>query len=273
MAKISKQENGLYHVQNQWGGNSAPWHDGGMWVIGARGAQKVITLQVHSNDGGRSLFGIMSYAGEGPIGFRATLTQTNTYVVENNWGDSPWQPGGTWLLGARNGQNVVSIDIRSEDNGGTYTGAITYSGEGPIGFKAGGVDGGVYVAENQWGGNQAPWYPGGLWVIGCRGTQYVVGVDYTSADGGRSINGTMTYMEEGPIGLKGAVALADTYITENQWGGSSAPWHPGGEWVLGCRGNQLVVGLKVSSPDSGKTLTGTTTYAGEGPIGFRASLR
>ncbi|MHC5730424.1 MAG: hypothetical protein ACYTXY_41215 [Nostoc sp.] len=28
--------------------------------------------------------------------------------------------------------------------------------------------------------------------------------------------------------------------------------------------------LNVTSSDGGKTLTGTTTYAGEGPIGFRS---
>ena len=60
------------------------------------------------------------------------------------------------------------------------------------------------------------------------------------------------------------------YAVANQWGGSSAPWHPGGTWVLGARDNQNVVAIEIKSGDGGKSFTGTMTYAGEGPIGFKA---
>ena len=127
-----------YVVENQWGGNDAPWHSGGRWVIGGRSDQRVVALNVTSDDGGQTLFGAMTYAGEGPIGFRATRTAQNTYVVENQWGgnDAPWHPGGTWILGGRSDQNVIAIDISSNDGGVTLTGAMTYAGEGPIGFRA-----------------------------------------------------------------------------------------------------------------------------------------
>lgn len=59
------------------------------------------------------------------------------------------------------------------------------------------------------------------------------------------------------------------YLVENQWGGSSAPWNPGGIWTLGGRDNQNPIALKISSNDGGKTFTGTNTYANEGPIGFK----
>ncbi len=49
------------------------------------------------------------------------------------------------------------------------------------------------------------------------------------------------------------------YLVQNQWGGNTAPWHPGGTWVLGCRANQNVVAMDVRSNDGGKTLTGTMT--------------
>ena len=62
------------------------------------------------------------------------------------------------------------------------------------------------------------------------------------------------------------------YKVENQWGGSSAPWHPGGDWVIGGRSDQNVVALNIKSDDDGKTLNGTMTYIGEGPIGFKGIL-
>jgi hypothetical protein len=274
MSNTSKANNNLQHVQNQWGGSSAPWHDGGVWIIGGRSGQPVVALNVSSNDNGKTLVGTMTYKGEGPIGFRASLTQTDTYVVENQWGGSsaPWHPGGTWLIGCRANQNVVAINITSGDNGLTLNGTMTYAGEGPIGFKSEGIDGGVYDVENQWGGESAPWHPGGVWVLGCR-DQSVIAVEVTSGDGGKTLNGAMTYAGEGPIGFRSNQILTNTYAVENQWGGSSAPWHPGGAWVLGCRTGQNVVALNVTSSDGGSTLNGTNTYAGEGPIGFRATLR
>ncbi|ARV63087.1 lectin ESA-2 [Nostocales cyanobacterium HT-58-2] len=270
----TKTANNLYNVENQWGGTSAPWNPGGAWVIGARANQRVVALKVTSSDNGKTLTGTTTYAGEGPIGFRATLTDSSdTYTVENQWGGSsaPWNPGGTWVLGSRGNQNVVAIDITSSDDGNTLTGTITYAGEGPIGFKSAVVDGGVYTVENQWGGSSAPWNPGGIWVLGSRGNQNVVAIDITSSDDGNTLTGTITYAGEGPIGFKGKIFGSNNYTVDNQWGGNTAPWNPGGIWLIGGRVGQNVVALNVTSSDGGKTLTGTTTYKGEGPIGFRAT--
>lgn len=262
-----------FSVQNQWGGNSAPWHPGGLWVIGGREGQPVIALDVTSTDGGKTLNGTMTYRGEGPIGFRATMLCTNTYAVENQWGGSsaPWHSGGTWVLGGRGNQNVVAIDIKSNDSGATLTGTMTYAGEGPIGFQAAHEQtGALYNVENQWGGSSAPWHYGGLWVIGGRNSQSVVSVNVTSPDHGKSLNGNMIYQGEGPIGFQGTNVCGNGYDVSNQWGGSSAPWHKGGMWLIGCRGPQLAVALQISSSDNGLTYGGTMTYDGEGPIGFRA---
>src|SRR5688572_24202382 len=99
------------------------------------------------------------------------------YTVENQWGgnSAPWHPGGTWVLGARSGQNVVAIDISSPDNGQTFNGTMTYAGEGPIGFRAQhvGIGTNEYKVENQWGGSSAPWHDGGTWTIGGRDNQNV----------------------------------------------------------------------------------------------------
>jgi len=266
-----------YNVQNQWGGSSAPWNKGGVFVLGARDSnrQNVVAIDVRSTDGGKTLNGTMTYAGEGPIGFKGALTGNNNYDVQNQWGGSSaaWNPGGTWVIGYRTDQNVVALTATSSDGGKTFSGTMTYAGEGPIGFKADllGTNS-DYKTENQWGGSTAQWNNGGVFVLGARANQNVVAIDVSSTDGGKTLSGTMTYAGEGPIGFRGTLHGASNYTVENQWGGTSAPWNPGGEWIIGYRaGKQSVVALKASSTDGGKTLSGTLTYAGEGPIGFRAT--
>ncbi|WP_342377148.1 lectin ESA-2 [Myxococcus stipitatus] len=264
----------MYSVQNQWGGSTAPWNPGGVWVIGNRPKQNVIAMNVTSRDGGKTLTGTMTYAGEQAIGFRGTLSGPNTYKVENQWGgpSAPWNAGGTFVLGCRVDQGVVAIDITSSDGGQTFAGTMTYSGEKPIGFKSELANGGAYAVENQWGGATAPWNAGGLWGLGARKGQNVVAMSVTSNDGGKTLTGTMTYDQEGPIGFRATQSSAGTYTVENQWGGNTAPWQPGGQWLIGSRPKQNVVSVNVSSSDGGKTLTGTMTYDQEGPIGFRGTL-
>lgn len=129
----------------------------------------------------------------------------------------------------------------------------------------------VYQVQNQWGGPNAPWHPGGNFTLGARSHQHVVRLDINSSNGGRTLTGTMTYQGEGPIGFRGFLVRPNTYAVQNQWGGPRAPWHRGGLWVIGSRTNQNVVAMNVSSPDRGAHLYGTMTYAGEGPIGFRGT--
>jgi len=127
----------------------------------------------------------------------------------------------------------------------------------------------IYLVENQWGGSSAPWHPGGNWELGARPGQLPVAIDITSHDNGETFVGNMTYRGEGPIGFKARRTEGSHYAVENQWGGTSAPWHPGGIWLIGSRYPQLVVALNVKSADNGEDLIGTNTYHGEGPIGFR----
>ncbi len=194
------------------------------------------------------------------------------FQVQNQWGGSsaPWHAGGTWVLGGRDNQNVTEILINSGDGGKTFSGTMTYEGEGPIGFRATQIVGNNYAVENQWGGSTAPWHPGGNWIIGGRDGQNVVQLKVESVNNGADLEGTMTYAGEGPIGFKGKETPGSSYSVENQWGGSSAPWHQGGTFVLGARENQNPIAYDIQSKDGGKTFSGTMTYAGEGPIGFRA---
>jgi hypothetical protein len=129
----------------------------------------------------------------------------------------------------------------------------------------------VYTVTNSWGSSSGN--PGGTYVLGARSGQNVVAIDVTSPDGGKTLTGTMTYAGEGPIGFQGTQFAANNYTVQNQWGGSSAPWHPGGNWVIGARCGQGVIMLKVQSDDGGQTLNGQMNYSGEGPIGFDGSLQ
>eukprot|EP01037_Dinobryon_pediforme_P030548 gene30548-34675_t len=99
----------VYNIQNQWGGSSAPWHDGGVFNIGNRADQLPIALKIQPGEGGLSCAGTMTYHGEGPIGLRATRVTENCYHAENQWGgaSAPWHDAGLFLLGARDGQNAV----------------------------------------------------------------------------------------------------------------------------------------------------------------------
>jgi len=262
-----------FQVKNQWGGDTAPWNEGGVYALGARADQNVVAIDIKSADGGKTFTGTMTYAGEGPIGFKAQMTGCNNYDVENQWGgdSAPWHPGGKWVIGGRDKQRVVQMNVVSSDGGNTLTGTMTYEGEGPIGFN--GAMTTSYNVQNQWGGATAPWNEGGQWGIGGRENQLVVAMDISSSDNGQTLNGTMTYAGEGPIGFKAKQTVDNVYAVENQWGGDTAPWHPGGNWLIGARANQHVVQMKVDSPDGGKTLNGTMTYNGEGPIGFKGNLQ
>ena len=131
----------------------------------------------------------------------------------------------------------------------------------------------TYVMENQWGGSSARWHPGGIFVLGAREQQLPIAFKLVSHDQGRTLQGTMTYRGEGPIGVRAKQAVGNTYYIENQWGGPSAPWHSGGQFVIGARENQKAVELTIQSSDQGVTFQGTMTYRGEGPIGVRGTLQ
>lgn len=264
----------IYSVKNQWGGSSAPWHNGGSWVLGCRNDQNVVEVRISSNDGGKTFTGTMTYEGEGPIGVKATQIAGTNYSVENQWGgdSAPWHEGGNWIIGARTGQNVVALDITSSDGGSSFTGTMTYAGEGPIGFEGSKIAGASYTIENQWGGDNAPWHLGGTMILGTRSGQNPVNFDISSSDGGKTFTGYMTYDGEGHIGFKAELTNANNYNVQNQWGGDDAPWHDGGVMILGCRDGQNNTKLNINSTDGGKTFSGDMTYEGEGHIGFKGAL-
>ncbi len=222
----------VFNIQNQWGGNSAPWHEGGVLNIGNRVDQPLLALSIQSSDGGLSFTGTQTYQDEGPIGLRATRVTENTYHAENQWGgtSAPWHDAGVFLLGAREGQNAIAFDIASTD-GETLTGTMTYAGEGPIGVKGVRSSGLAFDATNQWGGTSAPWHQGGQWVLGCRPDQSVTALDLTSTDDGKTVTGTMIYAGEGRSGSAVRASWpTPTLSTTN----GVAMQHPGMPAAPGC---------------------------------------
>jgi hypothetical protein len=134
-----------------------------------------------------------------------TVQKDNKYNIKVQWGGStaPWHQDGVWVIGGRDNQRVVKVNIESKDGDQTFSGEITYKGEGPIGFKAAHTQGNNYTTQVQWGGSTAPWNQDGVWIIGGRDNQRVVKANIESKDGGKTFSGEITYKGEGLIGFKG----------------------------------------------------------------------
>ena len=258
-----------YHVENQWGGASAPWHEGGAMVLGYRNPQPCVAIDIESTDNGKTFHGTMQYKGEGPIGVIATLVCGMTYKVENSWGGSGGHYGGWWVIGARAGQACVKLNIKSANDGHNFTGTMVYHGEGPIGFRAEARLKKHVKTFVQWGGTAAPWHDNGDMILSSREPQEVEMININSTDKGMTFNGTMQYAGEGPIEVRCKWLLGNTYSVENHWGGPSNPeWHPAGQWLIGGRDTQRADMLHVKKTGT-SPLFGEMRYVGEGPIGFK----
>jgi hypothetical protein len=259
-----------YHVENQWGGSKAPWNEGGAWVLGYRDNQPCIAIDIESKDDGKTFDGTMQYKGEGPIGFKGTLICGCTYLVENSWGGSGGHYGGWWVIGARAGQPCVKLNVKSGDDGKTFEGTMVYKGEGAIGFRADARLKKHLKTSAQWGGTTAPWHDNGDMILSSREPQEVDFINIASKDHGKSFEGTMQYAGEGPIEVRCAWVMGNTYDVENHWGGPGNPeWHNAGQWLIGGRDTQRAVQLNVKK-NAQYPLFGEMTYDGEGAIGFKS---
>ncbi|MCA8986542.1 MAG: SUMF1/EgtB/PvdO family nonheme iron enzyme [Planctomycetaceae bacterium] len=216
-------------VQNKFGDD---WRYTGDWVIGGRDGQHVVKFDVKSDDNGKTLNGTMSYTDEGEIRVRAKRSNGVAYAVHTHHG-GPILPGGVWVLGNRGDrqQYLVEIDIHSNDDGKTFSGTVTYAGEGPVPFRATHVAINSYRGEVYFGDD---WHSDGDWLIGSRDKRAVM-VSAKSTDGGKTMSGIMEYLGEDPQGLEVRVSGSSAYTVENQWGSTDSPWSAGGVYVLGDR--------------------------------------
>ncbi len=243
-----------FDVENKLGND---WKPAGRWVIGGRDDRQVVAFNVKSSDNGESLNGTMAYSSEGEIRVRAKRGNGVVYDVDSPH-DGHRHEDGAWILGARGDkkQYLVAIDIDSNDDGQTFSGIVVYEGEGPIDFRATRMASNSYRAEVSFGDE---WHPAGDWIIGGR-DQRAVKVSAKSTDGGKSLNGTVTYQGEGPINMEATLSGSSAYTVENQWGNPDSDWNPGGVFVLGNRERSESVSNQSGFPEGYFYLT---TKSGE----------
>lgn len=256
----------VYAIRHHWGDANARWHDGGVLNIGNRADRHPVALRLDSEDGGHSMGGILAYADEPPCAVRALLVSANCYRVEQRPAgpQSPWRDAGLFLLGARFGQNPVTLDLLSRDAGYSFSGIMVYAGEGPIGIRGDHAQALVYTALNQWGDADGPWHPGGQWVLGSRDDAPVTALSIESIDRGATLIGTVTYGESVPVAFRAKRIMGDSFLVEDRSGEPGEPWLAAGTWVLGGRGGQGLAAVHVERDGDG--LSGTMTYSGETPI-------
>lgn len=133
-----------------------------------------------------------------------------------------------------------------------------------------------YNVEVRWA-NDPAWHSQGTWVIGGRTNQHPIELRFASGNGADKTDGGKTFMgqvkydqKEGMLSLKALRTEDNTFSVVTKKGNND--WINDGNWVIGGRENQGVVKFDAKSTDGGKTLTGKMTYAGEGPIEFKATM-
>lgn len=120
-----------------------------------------------------------------------------------------------------------------------------------------------YRVQVQWGDEEAPWHDEGLFGLGHRAAHPVVALRLALTEGGRTLEGAVTYLDEESVSLRA------THTDRNRYSISTDSQASPAEWRIGARDFQPVVGLELTSGDKGVTLTGVVTYAGESPVRFR----
>lgn len=124
----------------------------------------------------------------------------------------------------------------------------------------------TFEVQIQSGGNEAPWRPGGMWILNTRFDRLIEKVNATGGDG--VLYGTMQYSGEAPIGFKAAYLGNSTYGVESQSGGDDVPWQPVGEWVIDYGTDQFIVEFDLNATEGEQNIMGTISNS-EGPMGFR----
>ncbi|RMD97452.1 MAG: hypothetical protein D6816_17540 [Bacteroidetes bacterium] len=144
-----------------------------------------------------------------------TLSQLleNSYRIQLQWQDesAPWHDGGVFKIGGRMQKPVTALKLTLEDGSKNLTGQVIFQGEKPVNVTA------KWHSQNSYTitlpGADDPRLAGIEWHIGSREGQNVAALDVTSADGGQTWQGTITYAGEGPIRLKAIRESGDTRLS------------------------------------------------------------
>lgn len=268
--QVTALNDAVYATRIQWGGDQAPWHDNGKFVLGNANALP-IAMDIGSPDNGQTLGGMVITT----MGFRA-VRQGNpgTYVAEIQWGgpQAPWRPAGLFVFG---GAPLNWLKVNSGDGGRSLGGILCSIGSGGVGFRGALVDGtspaavdACYTTQIQWGGDSAPWHDNGVLVLG-RGNALPLAMDLHTTDNGQTLVGSITAPVRWRAVWQGPAA--GTYATEIQCGGAQAPWYPAGVVAFGGPGCMPLNYLRINSGDGGRNLGGVLCSIGSGGVGFQAT--
>lgn len=138
---------------------------------------------------------------------QATPAQvTNQYQVQIQRGGS-WQEDGMWAIGRYDSNKtgvINSIYLKSNDGGQTLNGNLYDNVPDELSVSVSPCqatrsnDNYYTVVESA-----APSSREFTWVLGSRTDKHVIAINVESKDGGQTLNGTITYQGEEPIGFKG----------------------------------------------------------------------
>lgn len=116
----------------------------------------------------------------------------------------------------------------------------------------------------------------GTWTLGANESplevRFASGNGVDKHDGGKTLMGQVKFDQKaGMLALKAERINGNNFAVYTKKGNEN--WKKDGDWVIGGRNNHAVIKADAKSTDGGKTLIGMITYAGEGPVHFKATRR
>lgn len=120
------------------------------------------------------------------------------------------------------------------------------------------------------------WEDSGSWTLGANESpievRFASGNGVDKHDGGKTLMGQVKFTQKaGMLGLRAVRVNGNTFSVQTKRGNDD--WVKDGDWVIGGRNNHAVIKADAKSNDGGKTLIGMITYAGEGPVHFKATRK
>ncbi|MEM7532123.1 MAG: hypothetical protein AAF639_08105 [Chloroflexota bacterium] len=142
----------------------------------------------------------------------------------------------------------------------------------------------LYDVQNLDGHEHTSWHERELFKIGDSSDQSITALNCTSGNQGKTLSGTVIYRDTSSMEVDFKATLQRQNIYDIDFSGDStldntsantsantpANTSVQSQWLLGARKHQHITAMTVQSDDDGRTLHGTITYAGEGPIHIKA---
>lgn len=114
------------------------------------------------------------------------------------------------------------------------------------------------------------WEDSGTWILGAN--ESPIEIRFASGDGAKTLMGQVKFTQKGGmLGLRAVRVDGNNYSVLTKRGNDD--WVKDGDWVIGGRNNHAVIKADAKSNDGGQTLIGMITYAGEGPVHFKATRK